>query len=155
MLVHGMTSARERRLRVRELFEQVGLDPAAVDRYPQEFSGGQLQRISIARALGTKPKLLVCDEPVAALDASVSAQVLKLLVELQREYRLAMAFITHDLTLVPLIAHRVVVMRDGKVVETGLVHEVYTNPKNEYTAQLLAAIPGLRGTVGRVEEGTK
>ncbi|QDQ13536.1 dipeptide ABC transporter ATP-binding protein [Streptomyces spectabilis] len=131
------------RARVRDLMERVGLDPAHYDRYPHEFSGGQRQRVGIARALAAEPRLIVCDEPVSALDVTTQAQVTALLAELQRELGLALVFVAHDLAVVRQVSDRVAVMRRGRLVEYGSVDEVYDSPRDPYTKDLLAAVPAL------------
>ncbi|MEU8948109.1 ABC transporter ATP-binding protein [Streptomyces sp. NPDC048489] len=129
--------------RVRELLERVGLEPAHYDRYPHEFSGGQRQRVGIARALAADPRVIVCDEPVSALDVTTQAQVVALLAELQRELGLALVFVAHDLAVVRQVSDRVAVMRRGRIIELGSADEVYESPRDPYTKQLLAAVPAL------------
>lgn len=140
LIAHG-TDAKEASRRVLALLDRVGLPANAAQRYPREFSGGQRQRVAIARALALNPKLIVCDEPVSALDLTTQATVLDLLVELQRTTGVAYLFITHDLSVVRHISHRVAVMYRGEIVETGPVAEVTNNPQNEYTRSLLLAAP--------------
>jgi len=132
-----------RRKRIEELLEHVGLPAKAADRFPHEFSGGQRQRIGIARALAVKPRLIICDEPVSALDVSVQAQIVNLLQDLQDEYGIAYLFIAHDLAVVEHISHEVLVMHHGKIVEAASAEEIYQDPKDAYTKRLLAAIPSL------------
>ncbi len=142
MIAQGLGGSRAaREARVAELLAQVGLEPAHARRYPHEFSGGQRQRICIARALAVDPALIVCDEPTSALDVSVQAQILDLLRELQQRLGLAYLFITHNLGVVAQLAHRVAVMRGGRIVEQGPVDEVLFAPRHPYTSELLAAVP--------------
>ena len=140
----------ERRARVSKALKEVGLDPASQDRYPHEFSGGQRQRIAIARALVLEPKFLILDEPTSALDVSVQAQIVDLLRDLQKRYRLAYLFISHDLKVVRALANAIIVLRHGKVVEQGPARTVFAEPKTDYTKALLAAAFELESTRGGV-----
>jgi len=144
MRIHGLVPARDLRRAAVDLLRQVGLPEDALDRFPHAFSGGQRQRLCIARALGVRPKLIVCDEIVSALDVSVQAQIVNLLLDLKRDHGLALLFITHDLSLVRSIADRVLVMNAGKVVEEGPTAELFAHPRDEYTRTLLAAVPTLK-----------
>ena len=141
LVVHDVGTRRDRRARVRELLDVVGFDPVYVNRYPHEFSGGQRQRIGIARALALSPRLIVCDEPVSALDVSIQAQIINLLKDLQAEFGLAYLFIAHDLAVVRSVSDRIAVMHRGRIVETGPAKDVYEHPNDEYTKALLASVP--------------
>jgi len=142
MKVHNiLKNGRERREKVNELLETVGLTAAHFDRYPHEFSGGQRQRISIARALALSPKCIICDESVSALDVSVQAQVLNLLNKLKREMGITYLFITHDLSVAKYMSDRIFVMNQGRIIESGTPEQIFNQPQNDYTRSLIAAIP--------------
>lgn len=147
-LAHGLVEARRQRDYVASLMRQVGLDPALMQRFPHQFSGGQRARIGIARALAVKPEFLVCDEAVAALDVSIQAQVLNLFMQLREELQLTSIFISHDLTVVRHVADRVAIMVRGRIVELGPTDAVFGAPRHAYTRALLAAAPRLE--VGKI-----
>jgi peptide/nickel transport system ATP-binding protein len=158
MLVHRLADRTGARAKVAELLGQVGLEPAMASRYPHEFSGGQRQRICIARALSLAPKLLIADEAVSALDVSIKAQVINLMLDLQQSLGLAYLFISHDMAVVERISHRVAVMYLGEIVEIGPREAIFGNPQHPYTKRLLAAIPipdparkGIRRALGNDE----
>ena len=139
--VHSIGTRRGRAERVRSLLEVVGFNPNFTNRYPHEFSGGQRQRIGIARALALSPKLIVCDEPVSALDVSIQAQILNLLKDLQRDFGLTYLFISHDLGVVRTMSDEIAVMNKGELVEVGPAEQVYSQPRHEYTKALFTAVP--------------
>jgi ABC-type oligopeptide transport system ATPase subunit len=141
LVIHDLGGSSDRRARVRELFEMVGLDPGAARRYPHEFSGGQRQRIGIARALALRPAFLVADEPVSALDVSVQAQIVNLLMDLQQRLGLTLLLVAHDLRLVTHLCTRVAVMYRGRIVETGRADAVLRAPAHPYTRALVSAVP--------------
>jgi ABC-type microcin C transport system duplicated ATPase subunit YejF len=143
LLVHGLATKSSVLDQVNELMDDVGLDRRFIRKYPHEFSGGQRQRIAIARAIALKPKLIVADEPVSALDVTIRAQILALLLELTQKHNLTMLFISHDMSVVRYLCDRVVVMQKGKLIEEGITEQLFSAPQQEYTRQLLAAIPTL------------
>lgn len=148
LVIHGLGNATERRDKVARMLERVGLAASDMEKYPHQFSGGQRQRIGIARALVLEPRLVVCDEPVSALDVSIQAQILLLLKALQQEMGLSYLFISHDLRVVRHMADEVVVMHRGRVVERGSVAQIYQAPQQEYTRHLLNSIPGRQRKFG-------
>lgn len=139
--IHGIGTNDERKAKVRELLKTVGLKPTDTNRFPHEFSGGQKQRICIARALALEPKLIICDEPVSALDVSIQAQILNLMNELQDKFNLTYIFISHDLSVIEHVCDRIAVMYLGKIVEIATRDELFKNPQHPYTKALIAAIP--------------
>ncbi len=141
LIIHNIGDKKSRKKKVRQLLKRVGIDPSFIDRYPHEFSGGQKQRIGIARAIALEPKLILCDEPVSALDVSIQSQVLNLLLELQKEMGLTYIFIAHDLSVVRHISDRIAVMYLGKVIEIAPALELCKNPRHPYTKALISAIP--------------
>ncbi|MEV3992651.1 oligopeptide/dipeptide ABC transporter ATP-binding protein [Streptomyces sp. NPDC049837] len=141
LMVHRRTDQRQARERIRTMLERVGMPPDTAHRYPGQFSGGQRQRIAIARALMLEPRLVICDEPVSALDLSIQAQVMNLLADLQKDLGLSYLFIAHDLPVVRHLSHRIVVLYRGRVMESGPAEAVYADPVHPYTQALLAAVP--------------
>ena len=141
LLVHGIGTAADRADRVAEVLDKVGLEPAYMKRFPHEFSGGQRQRIGIARVLTLNPQLIIADEPVSALDVSIQAQIINLLVRLQDELQLSYLFVSHDLAVVEHISERVAIMYLGKIVEIAPSRSIYNDPRHPYTRALLTAIP--------------
>lgn len=139
--IHGVYSRIERLKKVKELLDMVGLSHQYINRYPHEFSGGQRQRIGIARAIALRPKLVICDEAVSALDVSIQSQILNLLNDLQKEFKLTYLFISHDLSVVKHVSDKIGVMYLGEMVETGKAEEIYKKPQHPYTQALLSAIP--------------
>jgi len=142
LVIHDLGNKKVRQTKVRSMIKKVGLTVPDLQKYPHQFSGGQRQRIGIARALIVQPELVICDEPVSALDVSIQAQILLLLKDLQKELGLSYLFISHDLRVVRHMADRIVVMHQGKIVEQGLTKSIYEKPKANYTRELLNAIPG-------------
>jgi peptide/nickel transport system ATP-binding protein/oligopeptide transport system ATP-binding protein len=142
LVIHNLGNKKVRQIKVRSMIKKVGLTVPDLQKYPHQFSGGQRQRIGIARALIVEPELVICDEPVSALDVSIQAQILLLLKDLQKELGLSYLFISHDLRVVRHMADRIVVMYQGKVVEQGITKSIYEKPKANYTRELLNAIPG-------------
>ena len=141
LAVHKIGNRKNRSAAVRTLLDVVGFNPDFINRYPHEFSGGQRQRIGIARALALNPKLIVCDEPVSALDVSIQAQILNLLKDLQQDFGLSYLFISHDLAVVRTMSDRIAVMNTGEIVEIGAAEDVYLRPQHEYTKALFSAVP--------------